>query len=84
MEHKWVVEVKGDHKTGWEISVVRKDNAHGALSWGWFDERKILISHNGGPCRWPIPKCVFDANVEIAEQICAALNDGLTYEGLMK
>lgn len=80
---KWRVQVKGECTGSWEISVVREDNSHGMLSWGWFDDKKILISHNGGPCRWPIPKYVFDANIMIANEICNALNSGATYSEVM-
>ena len=48
---RWDANVKGAAgEPAFEISVVRSDNAHGKLSYGWFDERKLLISHNGGPC----------------------------------
>lgn len=74
---EWSVEVKGEAGSrDWEISVVRKGNSHGRSSWGWFDKNKILISHNGGPCHWPIPKYVFYENVRIAEEVCRKLNNG--------
>lgn len=73
----WKVQVKGKRCSGsWEISVVREDNLHGQLNWGWFDDRKLLISHNGGPCRWPIKGYVFDQQVKIAEEVTGRLNSG--------
>ena len=77
MANEWSVDVKGSRKSGsWEISVVRNSNEHGFKSYGWFDEDKILVSHNGGPCHWPIPKAVWDGNMKIAEDLCESLNAG--------
>jgi hypothetical protein len=53
--YKWKVQIFGKRNSEiWEISVVREDNKHGQRSYGWFDEKKFLVSHNGGPCRWPV------------------------------
>lgn len=74
---KWKVQVKGV-KCGksWEISVVREDNEHGIKSWGWIDNRKLLVSHNGGPCDWPIIEFVWDEQIRIANELCDKLNSG--------
>ncbi len=75
--NKWVVNVKGKKGSdGWEISVVRSDNVHGQQSYGWFDDTKLLVSHNGGPCRWPICGFVWDKQIEIANELCDKLNRG--------
>lgn len=80
--HKWKVQVFGKRcSSSWEISVVRLDNEHGQKSWGWFDEKKLLISHNGGPCSWPIIGFVWDQQSRIAEELCAKLNCGETELG---
>ena len=72
----WKVQIKGRRGSGsWEISVIRKDNKHGQESWGWFDKNKLLVSHNGGPCSWPIVGYVWDANIEIAHELCWRLNN---------
>ncbi len=74
---EWKVQVKGQRcSDSWEISVVRLDNEHGQRSWGWFDNAKILISHNGGPCRWPVPGFVFDQQIKLADEVCKRLNAG--------
>jgi hypothetical protein len=74
---KWIVQVFGDRGSiNWEISVVRSDNEHGQASWGWFDERKLLVSHNGGPCHWAICSFVWDENIKIAKELCRKLNAG--------
>lgn len=74
---EWLSQVKGDpNGTSWEISVVRKDNAHGQASWGWFDERKLLVSHNGGPCHWPLAPGLGPVMVEIADRLRDYLNQG--------
>jgi hypothetical protein len=72
---KWLVQVFGERcGQAWEISVVREDNSHGRKSWGWFDESKLLVSDNGGPCRDPICGFVWDQQIIIAEELCRRLN----------
>lgn len=74
---EWKVQIKGRRGSGsWEMSVVRKDNKHGQESWGWLGKDKLLISHNGGPCHDKICGYVWDANVEIAHEVCRRLNAG--------
>jgi len=72
---KWLAQVKGDPDTArWEISIVREDNEHGRASWGWFDEDKLLISHNGGPCDWPLAPNLGSKMVDIAKKYARDLN----------
>lgn len=72
---RWHVQVKGGPmEPGFEISVIRDDYAHGHASWGWFDENKILISHNGGPCRWPLIPLVWDKMLRLAREVADELN----------
>lgn len=74
---KWIAQIKGDvNGDSWEISVVRDDNKHGQLSWGWFDDRKLLVSHNGGPCNWPLAPGLGPIMVEIAQRLADYLNSG--------
>lgn len=76
IEYKWIAQVKGDpYGVSWEISVVRSDNEHGQKSWGWFDDRKLLISHNGGPCQWPLAPGLGPMMIKIAELFAESLND---------
>ena len=71
----WVVNTKGGpDKSSFEISVVRTDNEHGISSYGWFDEDKLLISHNGGPCQWPVTPRVWEGLVELATAVASELN----------
>ena len=73
--HRWVVLIRGGPlRSPFEIAVVREDNTHGQLSYGWFDERKLLISHNGGPCSWPVTDAVWHRLVKVAEETAAELN----------
>ncbi len=75
----WKVQVFGERcGKAREISVVHVDNKHGQQSWGWFDNRKLLVSHNGGPCSWPLCGFVWDQQIAIAEEPCRRLNDGLS------
>ncbi len=72
---EWMVGIKGaPGKSSFEISVLRKNNLHGIRSYGWFDNDKLLITHNGGPCHWPLIQIVWDAQVKLAYEIAAQLN----------
>lgn len=75
MKAKWVVDIKGEAESKiFEISVLRDDNNHGKLSYGWFDENKLLITHNGGPCDWPLKQIVWDKSVKLAQEVADELN----------
>jgi len=72
----WKIQIKGKRcSDSWEISVVKKDNEHGQISWGWFGNAKMLVSHNGGPCDWPICGFVWDEQIRIAKELCRKLNN---------
>lgn len=76
---KWIVHTKGgSDQSSFEIAVVREDNRHGISSYGWFDQNKLLISHNGGPCRWPVTKSVWGRLVAVAQAEADALNSAET------
>lgn len=71
----WEVQIFGEPcSESWEITVIRKNNLHGHASWGWIDENKLLISHNGGWCRWPLIQPVWDRMVKVAHEVCQELN----------
>ncbi len=71
----WIAQVKGDPASeSWEISVVR-EGTFGTESWGWFKpDEKLLISHNGGPCKWPLAPGLAPLMVELAARYAAMLN----------
>jgi hypothetical protein len=72
---RWVVDVKGSwDNPSFEISVLRDDNAHGKRSYGWFGENKLLISHDGGPCRDPVTKKVWDKLIRVAHEVADEMN----------
>ena len=75
---RWIVHTKIEraleNPASFEICVIREDNQHGQRSYGWFDSTKLLISHNGGPCRWPLTQKVLDKLLIVAEQIAAEVN----------
>jgi hypothetical protein len=54
--------------------VLRDDNELGKRSYGWFDDRKLLIGHNGGPCQWPVTEWVWDRLVAMANEYATVLN----------
>ncbi len=71
----WAVHTKGGpNRTPFEIAVVWEGNSHGIASYGWFNEDKLLISHNGGPCRWPVTERVWAGLVALAEQVAEEMN----------
>ena len=71
----WEVHTKGAaDEEGFEIVVIRADNEHGKRSYGWIDENKLLISHNGGPCRWPVISTVWDRLLKVAQEVADELN----------
>jgi len=80
---KWKVQVKGEKCSNtWEISVIREDSKFaqpdliGCTTWGWFGKDKLLVSHNGGACKWPIVEFVWDEQIRIANDLCDGLNSG--------
>lgn len=75
---EWKVNVFGERcGQSWEISVVRDSNKFGQKSWGWFDENKLLVSHNHhSVAGWAICGFVWDRQIEIATELCRRLNNG--------
>ena len=72
---RWEVNTKGGpDEPHFEISVIRAGNEHGKRSYGWFDDYKFLISHNGGNCPWPVTKRVWDKLVLLAWDVANELN----------
>lgn len=75
MGNRWIVNIKGKaNESSFEICVVRENNTHGIISYGWFDENKLLISHNGGPCTWPLIQLVWDKMIKLANEVAIELN----------
>ena len=71
----WIVHTKGGpNKSSFEISVIRADNEHGFRSYGWFDQNKLLICHNGGPCSWPVTSRIWEGLVKLATTVADELN----------
>lgn len=72
---KWEVQVKGKKcSASFEISVIMSDNESGHVSWGWFGGTKLLITHNGGPCPWPLTEKVWDKMILLAHEVANELN----------
>ena len=73
----WEVQVHG--KAGeayFEISVIHTDNVdHAQRHYGWFDKNKLLITHNGGPCHWPLVPLVWDKMIRVANEVAYELNN---------
>jgi len=76
MKDLWEIWVKGEKCSEvFEISVIRKSNIHGRESYGWFDSRKLLVSHNGGPCPWPLTERVWNKMIVLAKEVVRELNE---------
>lgn len=73
-KQNWIPHYKGDPQDGFEICVIRQDNKHGLMSYGWFDENKIMISSSGGPCNDKVPTFVWSRLMNLAEEIAMELN----------
>ena len=72
----WVVHTKGGPgKESFEIAVCRENNRLAFESYGHFGEAKLLVSHNGGPCRWPVTDRIWAGLVKLAEEVAAELNE---------
>jgi hypothetical protein len=79
---KWVVDVKGcASEQFFEITVLRDDYDYGKKSYGGIGEKKLLISHSGGPCRCPIIPIVWDKAIKLAHEVADELNKA---EGLLE
>ena len=79
--NKWVVDVKGSAgKTPFEITVLRDNNEHGKLSYGWIGKDKLLITHNGGPCDWPLEPIVWNKAIKLAQDVADQLNSAMKYK----
>ncbi len=73
MNGKWIVNTKGGAgKSSFEIVVVRDDNRHGLVSYGWIDENKLLISESAGP--WSVTPFVWERLMKVAQETADHLN----------
>jgi len=44
---RWSVELKEAERGQYELSLLREDYGLGRQSWGWPEERKLVLWHNG-------------------------------------
>lgn len=78
--YKWSVQLFGKLEPypagGYELAVIRNDHRHFGTSWGWGDEKKIILFGSGigenqlNPCT---PEQSARGR-KIAEVVCEALN----------
>jgi hypothetical protein len=73
---KWQVQIHGEAESShFEISIVNTQAIDRAQRhYGWFNHNKLLITHNGGPCHWPLTKLVWDKQVKLAQEVADHLN----------
>jgi hypothetical protein len=78
MIDEWIVQAKGSRDSDWEISLVRKDNKHGQLSWGWCDDdisdyskcEKILVGkYFSCHCAGTMVPEAFDCALDLAHKL---------------
>ena len=75
----WLVQIKGDihdKESDYELSVVREDNRHGQISYGWGGPKKIILFGTGASNRISprTPEDVAFA-LSVAEKLRLALNE---------
>ena len=71
----WHVHTKGEpNKVPWEISVIKESYNLGHKSYDWFNERKLLISHNGGLLSGTVSELVWNKLVKVAQEVAQELN----------
>lgn len=77
MKNKWKVQIHGEaDSTPFEISVINSEKIFNAQTYyGWCDENKLLISHNGGPCRDSLTPFVWKKMVALAQEVADKMND---------
>jgi hypothetical protein len=79
---KWKVQLRGTlgDKRGWELAVVREDCDDVQRYYGWFDEKKLLVSHENPRTFVPMVSFVYNAYatamLQAARELCARLNAG--------
>lgn len=73
--NQWEVHIKGKKcNEDFEITVIRKNNKHGHLSYGWFDDDKLLISHNGTSDDCPLTEKIWNKMIKLADEVAEELN----------
>lgn len=74
MKKKWIVQINGaECSEVFEISVIREDYLLGLASWGWINEKKLLISQSDVG-RGALTKIVWDKMVKLAGEVALELN----------
>lgn len=73
---KWLVNLKGSvQEKIYEISIVRENNNHGIISFGWFGKNKVLIACNNSELgNWDIIPILWDLQLKLAKDLAAKLN----------
>lgn len=73
---KWIVDIKGNRKGSFEISIIRENNnfCKGKDgSWGWFGKTKLLVNHNTDE-NLEVSKRIWLKIIKIAKDECKSLN----------
>jgi hypothetical protein len=69
----WTVNLLGKLGDAFELSIVRKTNRHGIASYGWFDDRKLLVSHSFHQFTVNNKK-IWDGLIKLAAKVCDDMN----------
>ena len=78
----WQVQLHGsldiyqNYQDSYELSVIRSDNKHGKLSWGWGGVNKIILfsSGVGGNAIFPLDQDNVLFALDVADKLCDILN----------
>lgn len=74
MTNKWIVDVKGKHNSGGEISIIIENNSLDKASYGWAGKEKIIVFSSGGPCHEVTTKRIFAKLIKLAKEEAEFMN----------
>jgi len=77
--NKWVVNIKGNVESHFEVSILRDDNEFGKRSYGWFGDNKLVVISRTygiifGITSPLIRQIVWDKSVKFAQELADELN----------
>lgn len=72
--NEWTWLVKGTRLSGCEISIIRKNNRHGFISWGWDDPTSKIVIHSSQH-EQVLPKVIFENMKSLAQQGARLMNN---------
>lgn len=77
IKDQWIVDIKGDRGSSFEISVVKKSDKASTISYGWDGKNKIILFswNNGGKEQHPeMDIIIWNSYIKFANSIADYLN----------